>query len=987
MNSSTTDEAELKTQSGLGLLPKDRMILEREVMEFRPFGLDEQGHTIRDLSGMSIRAVVVYLEKLLARELGASAGSQAVEDLCRQLNQRIKDPVYHVTPEFLKNAWNSYSYEFTAYLYEFCERMSGDPRFVFRGGMEKASSIMQVLARPFSLAQIYGILPYFGNKFASGSVEFRVVEVTPTSATLAMKFSGRTLRQFGPYRRRCAQLMCQAAQGIMAAVPVRVHGLPPATLTELSCIANDDEWCQWAIRWQVGGQGTWRHSVWQMVAGPGEDRSSQVRPHVSHSYEPAEDIPLKGTVGDRRVEVASGHAAAGTTPSRRHVTWPLLGALAGLTLAVGLRVMNPSVSLGEVILLGLVPMLVAGMLINRHLRLESQQREALIQEQITFVESRHEELREAYLEQEQTRVELRRKVAQLTALHRAGLLFSSTLDREALMQKVLEALTSDLQYDRAMISFFDPVRQVIMDARVLGVSPEIQAFVRAREIPVTDPMSPEGLVLLQGQPLLVGDVQAVWDRIHPLNQQLTLLTQSKAWIAVPLKVKDRIFGSLTVDRIQAHSLTQDDLELMMTVAHQVAIALDNASAYEQIEELNVGLEVKVRERTAELEQADRLRSQFLSHVSHELKTPLTSIKGFLQNLLDGLTGPLNEKQQRYLSRMLDNSDRLIRMIEALLDRTRIQSGRLDLVPGEIDLGRCVVDAVEQLRLLAQAKQQTLEAVVPPAPLMVWADRDRLIQIITNLVQNAVKFTPEAGSIMVTVRQENQTLAGVSVRDTGPGIPPEFLDQIFDPFFRVKQVRSGTKGLGLGLSIVRTLVELQGGAIVARSEPGHGAELTFTIPLLPTIAVSLGASSAEAPRILVVDDDPDIRQLFQDCLQAKGYRVQSAVDGVRALEAVRSETFEGMILDIGVPSMDGMDVLRQIRRWDQQIPIVMVTASGSKELAVRAIGMGAQAYVLKPFDVDELQRVADYWFRPLERPLSESGGSLACSGEQEEEEYD
>jgi signal transduction histidine kinase len=375
------------------------------------------------------------------------------------------------------------------------------------------------------------------------------------------------------------------------------------------------------------------------------------------------------------------------------------------------------------------------------------------------VESRHEELREAYLEQEQTRVELRRKVAQLTALHRAGLLFSSTLDREALMQKVLEALTSDLQYARAMVSFYDPVRQVVKDARLLGVSPEIQAFARVREIPVTDPASPEGIVLLQGQPLLLGDVQAVWDRLHPLNQQLASMMQTKAMIAVPLKTKDRILGSLTVDRIQEHSLTQDDLELMMTVAHQVAIALDNASAYEQIEELNVGLEAKVRERTAELEQADRVRSQFLSHVSHELKTPLTSIKGFLQNLLDGLTGPLNEKQQRYLSRMLENSDRLIRMIEDLLDRTRIQSGRLDLVPVEIDLGHCVADVVEQLRLLAQAKRQTLEAVVPPAPLMVWADRDRLIQIITNLVQNAVKFTPEGGSIMVTVRQEDRHSPG------------------------------------------------------------------------------------------------------------------------------------------------------------------------------------------------------------------------------------
>jgi signal transduction histidine kinase len=548
------------------------------------------------------------------------------------------------------------------------------------------------------------------------------------------------------------------------------------------------------------------------------------------------------------------------------------------------------------------------------------------------------------------------------------------------MQKVLEALTNDLHYDRAMISFYDPVRQVVGDARAFGVSPEIQEFARAREIPVTDPLSPEGIVLLQGKPLLVGDVQAVWDRIHPLNQQLALLTQTKSWIAVPLKIKDRIFGSLMVDRIQAHSLTQDDLELMVTVSHQVAIALDNASAYKQIEELNVGLEAKVRERTAELEQADRLRSQFLSHVSHELKTPLTSIKGFLQNLLDGLTGPLNEKQERYVSRMLDNSNRLIRMIEDLLDRTSIQSGRLDLAPDEIQLGLCVADAVEQLRLLAHAKHQTLEVAGPSAPLVVWADRDRLIQIVMNLVQNAVKFTPEGGSILVTVRQENQSLAGVSVRDTGPGIPPEFLDHIFDPFFQVKQSRSGIKGLGLGLSIVRTLVELHGGTITARSDLGRGAELFFTIPLLPTITRSRGIASSDVPRILVAEDDPDIRQLLQDRLGGMGYRVQPAVDGVTALDAVRTETFQGMILDMSVSSMEGLDVLQEIRKLDQQLPIVMVTASGAKESAVRAIGLGAQAYMLKPFDVDQLQRVADYWFRPSDRLSSDSAGESSTPGQ-------
>ncbi|HJS66543.1 MAG TPA: hybrid sensor histidine kinase/response regulator, partial [Nitrospiraceae bacterium] len=186
------------------------------------------------------------------------------------------------------------------------------------------------------------------------------------------------------------------------------------------------------------------------------------------------------------------------------------------------------------------------------------------------------------------------------------------------------------------------------------------------------------------------------------------------------------------------------------------------------------------------------------------------------------------------------------------------------------------------------------------------------------------------------------------------------------------------GLGLGLSIVRTLVELHGGTIAARSEAGQGAELHFTIPVLPAIAMPCGPASLDPPRILVVEDDPDIRQLLQDRLGSMGYRVQSAVDGARALEAVRTETFQGMILDMGVSSMEGLDVLREIRKLDQQLPVVMVTASGAKESAVRAIGLGAQAYMLKPFDADQLQRIADYWFRPLKRLSSESAGGASMS---------
>lgn len=884
------------------LFPQDQTILERRFMQFVPFGIDGRGERVRDVSGIVIRDNVEYLEEWLGRREGAETAAKTTAELCRLLNDRVRDPAHHVTPEQLKNVWNSYSYEFTSYLREFCRQLSGDPAFYLNVGREKhISPLIQALGRPFSLSQVHRMYPYYAQKFAKG-LDCSVIDVTESSAVLRLCLTDRVYEQFGPYRRACVAQICESAKGRIAMVPLRLHQLPPSTVTDRACIVRGDDYCEWEVRWQP--------------------------------------------------------------QSDRHIAWHVWGAASGVITAASVRLFFPAMTAGEAVLTGLVPILLSGTLINRRLHRESRRREKLIKEQIADVESRHEELREAYLEQEQTRVELRRKVNHLMVLHRAGLLFSSMLDREALLQQVLETLTRDLHFDRAMISFYDPQQQAVKDARLVGVSEEVAAFARSSVIPLSDPDCPEGTVLVQGKPLLIGDIRAWWDRLHPVTRQLALLTGAKAFMVVPLKTKDRVLGSLTVDRAQEHCLTLEDLELLMTFAHQVAGALDNAAAYQQIEELNVGLEAKVRERTAELEQADRLRSQFLSHVSHELKTPLTSIKGFLQNMLDGLTGPVNVKQQRYLSRVLENSERLIRMIEDLLDRTRIQTGRLELAPSEIDLAQAVADAVEQLRPLAQAKHQQLEARYPSTPLIVWADRDRLFQIVTNLVQNAVKFTPESGRITVSVKQESQRAAGISVLDTGPGIPSEFSDKVFDPFFKLK-ARTGTKGLGLGLSIVRTLVDLHGGTIEARTGQEGGAELSVTLPLrAPVEACSRGPANRIAP-VLVVDDDADIRQLLEDRLRAKGYEVRMESDGLRAVEAVRDQSFSGMILDIGIPSIDGMEVLKRIRQRDQQIPIVMVTASGGKDSAIRAIGMGAQAYLLKPFDAGELEQVVDAWFGAVE----------------------
>ncbi|MBK9306320.1 MAG: response regulator [Nitrospira sp.] len=949
MTSSTLDAVEAKFHSNVELFPKHRTILEQGAMVFRPFGLDEEGQTIRDLSGVSIRAVTVFLEKLVASERGTPAGKEAVDNLCGLLNDQIRDPVYHVTPDFLRNPWNSYSYEFTCYLYEFCEQISGDHRFTFKAGAEKVSPIMLALTRPFSLSQIYTMFPYFGNKFTSGSVEFRTLEVTNETATVAMRFTDRTLRQFGRYRRRCACLVCQSAQGIMVAMANRIHGLSQPDTIETSCIGNDDEWCQWTIRWHE--EGGYRSRFWRATSS-----IDRARPTF-----PSNDVAT-GADSEQAVPKATTKRVDSPVHTQQHFTWFLWGGVLGLALMAGVGILNPTVSFGEVVLVGLCPILAVGIMVNRRLLRESERREALIQEQITFVESRHEELRDAYLEQEQMRVELRRKVAQLTALHRAGLSFSSTFEQDALLHQVLEALTHELNYNSAMVSMFDPFEHVIQHIRLIGAPPEVETFAQSCRIPITDRESPEGVVVLQGEPLLVKDIETIRQRLHPLNQRLAELSRTKGLVVVPIKTKGRVWGMLTVDRSHNQSVTEDDLDLMKTVASQVSIALDNASAYRQIEAWNEGLELKVKERTEALERADHLRAQFLSHVSHELRTPLTSIKGFIQNLLDGLTGPLNEKQQRYLMRMSDNSDRLVRMIEELLDRTRIETGRLEVRQTDVQLEPCLTDVIEQLRPLAQAKQQTLEFCPPGSSVVVWADRDRLIQTVVNLVQNAIKFTPPGGHVTVACELRNDQTATVFVRDTGPGIPPEHLNKIFDPFFRIQQGhRTAPKGLGLGLSIVKTLVELQGGQVTAGNHEAGGAEVAFTIPIHSVEITPLSASSLIDRRILVVDDDTDIQQLLLDRLRARGYQTFSAANGHQALEALRSQEFHGLILDIGIGQIDGLEVLRRIRKTNQQLPIIMITASGSQELAVKAIEMGAQAYLLKPFDAVALQQSMDRWF--------------------------
>lgn len=234
-----------------------------------------------------------------------------------------------------------------------------------------------------------------------------------------------------------------------------------------------------------------------------------------------------------------------------------------------------------------------------------------------------------------------------------------------------------------------------------------------------------------------------------------------------------------------------------------------------------------------LKQINRIKSQFVSHVSHELKTPLTSIKGLVDNMTSGFAGEIGAKQRDYLNRISANANRLTRMISDLLDVSRIESGALQLYRSQVNLCSLIQDCLVQFQIQAGARGISLEIVCADRTTSVWLDHDRFTQVIINLVDNAIKHTPSGGSIAVTVGREDPGQVFVTIADTGEGIPREYLDTLFEPFSRAARRKGYQKGLGLGLSIVKYLVDLHGGTISVASEVGKGT--TFRVVLPATVA--------------------------------------------------------------------------------------------------------------------------------------------------------
>jgi PAS domain S-box-containing protein len=231
-----------------------------------------------------------------------------------------------------------------------------------------------------------------------------------------------------------------------------------------------------------------------------------------------------------------------------------------------------------------------------------------------------------------------------------------------------------------------------------------------------------------------------------------------------------------------------------------------------------------------LQELDKMKSDFVSGVSHELRTPLTAIKVSVDNMLDGVIGEFNEKQIAYLTRIKANTDRLARLINDLLDLSRIEAGKIDFRPTNLSLVTLIKEVAESLRPVAAEKLISLNIASPDREVMAWADRDKVVQVLMNLIGNALKFTPAHGKVTVVVGKNGDQWVRVSVADTGLGIPTEEADRIFDKFYQIAQSsKQKTKGTGLGLTICKDLVEMQGGQIWVESEGGQGSTFAFTLP--------------------------------------------------------------------------------------------------------------------------------------------------------------
>ncbi len=371
----------------------------------------------------------------------------------------------------------------------------------------------------------------------------------------------------------------------------------------------------------------------------------------------------------------------------------------------------------------------------------------------------------------------------------------------------------------------------------------------------------------------------------------------------------------------------------------------------------------LRERADELAAANRHKDEFLATLAHELRNPLAPIRNAVQYLgMAGLTERDVETGRDVISRQVSV---MVRLIDDLLDVSRISRNKLDIRKERVQLAGVIESAVESSRPLLRDCGHELTVSLPPRPVYMDADAVRLAQVFLNLLNNAGKYTKRGGHIWLTVEQEGSD-AVVSVRDNGIGISADMLPRIFEMFTQAdRSLERSQGGLGIGLTLVRRLVDLHDGTIEARSNgPDQGSEFVVRLPLIqppletPPIGDGLRAATLSGSRILVVDDNKDSADSLGMMLRLKGNEIRTAHDGLEAVEVAETFRPELVLLDIGLPKLNGYDVARRIRQqpWGHDVILVALTGWGQDEDKRRSQDAGFNFHVVKPVELAALEKL-------------------------------
>ena len=392
--------------------------------------------------------------------------------------------------------------------------------------------------------------------------------------------------------------------------------------------------------------------------------------------------------------------------------------------------------------------------------------------------------------------------------------------------------------------------------------------------------------------------------------------------------------------------------------------IDRAVAHDRLSRLNEQLQIELAERRRveeALREADHRKNEFLGLLSHELRNPLMPICNSLYVLERALPGGEQAgRAQRVIGRQVGH---LARLVDDLLDVTRLGSRKIQLQRSRVDLAQLVARTVEDHQAVFAERNVHLALQSTDEPLFIQGDATRLCQLVGNLLQNAAKFTEPGGTTTVQVSRDDvrQQRAVVQVRDTGAGIPLEALPRLFEPFMQADHTLDRSRGgLGLGLAMVKGLVELHGGEVSASSEGvGRGAEFTLRFPLEQLEEQAGPPTSAPAPaecarRVLVVEDNVDAALSLRDALLLDGHAVEVAYDGADALEKLRLRPFDVVLCDIGLPGMDGYDVARSIRARVDKIVLIAVTGYAQPAEVARARDAGFDQHIAKPPNLERLR---------------------------------